>query len=197
MSQNVGMSSCCLSGKVHEGKPVGREDQIGGLETYISEPQNGSKEKTIIFICDSTSSPPVSSHPPLKPLTNPSLRLQIPQHPPPRRRIRQSRLLHLRPRYPRRRLPPHFLPRQHRAQPKNAGDAWYNRQSQKRRPGPRNPRSLASQTSRRRLQTPHRRLRKYRPHDPRHEQDRCHWILLGREICDFASAWAGEGWERK
>jgi len=63
MSQNVGMSSCCLSGKVHKGKPTGREDQIGGLETYISEPQNGSKEKTIVFICDSTTPYPLPLFP--------------------------------------------------------------------------------------------------------------------------------------
>lgn len=54
MSQDVGMSSCCLSGKVHKGKPAGRTDEIGGISTYIAEPKNGSKEKTIIFICDST-----------------------------------------------------------------------------------------------------------------------------------------------
>lgn len=53
MSQNVGMSDCCLSGKVHQGQPAGREDEIGGLATYISEPGNGSKAKSIIFITDS------------------------------------------------------------------------------------------------------------------------------------------------
>lgn len=47
------MSNCCLSGKVHEGQPAGREDEIGGLSTYISEPENNSKAKTIIFITDS------------------------------------------------------------------------------------------------------------------------------------------------
>lgn len=52
MSQNVGMSSCCLSGKVHQGQPAGREDEIGGLSTYISEPENHSTAKSIIFICD-------------------------------------------------------------------------------------------------------------------------------------------------
>jgi len=57
MSQQVGLSSCCLSGKLHDGKPTGREDEIGGLSTYISEPKNGSKEKSIIFICDSMISP--------------------------------------------------------------------------------------------------------------------------------------------
>ncbi|KAI4157905.1 MAG: hypothetical protein LQ342_007910 [Letrouitia transgressa] len=52
MSENVGMSSCCLSGALHEGKPKGREDTIGGLQTYISEPTTGSKKKSIIFITD-------------------------------------------------------------------------------------------------------------------------------------------------
>ena len=53
MSQNVGMSNCCLSGKVHQGQPVVREDEIGDLSTYISEPKSHSKAKSIVFICDS------------------------------------------------------------------------------------------------------------------------------------------------
>lgn len=53
MSQNVGMSNCCLSGKVHQGQPAGREDEIGGLSTYISEPENHSNAQSIIFISDS------------------------------------------------------------------------------------------------------------------------------------------------
>ncbi|KAL9612809.1 MAG: hypothetical protein Q9167_002592 [Letrouitia subvulpina] len=46
------MSACCLSGAVHDGKPTGREDTIGGLQTYISEPATGSKKKSIVFITD-------------------------------------------------------------------------------------------------------------------------------------------------
>lgn len=53
MSTNVGMGECCLSGHINEGKPVGREDQIGGLPVYISEPKDGSKTKSLIFITDS------------------------------------------------------------------------------------------------------------------------------------------------
>ena len=53
MSDNVGMSSCCLSGAIHEGSPTGRVDTIGGLQTYIAEPKTGSKEKSIVFISDS------------------------------------------------------------------------------------------------------------------------------------------------
>ncbi|KAK5200578.1 hypothetical protein LTR16_005637, partial [Cryomyces antarcticus] len=52
MSTGVGMSSCCLSGKLHEGKPAGRVDTIGGLQAYVAEPENGSKEKTVIFLVD-------------------------------------------------------------------------------------------------------------------------------------------------
>lgn len=52
MSEGVGMSSCCLSGKVHQGTEAGREDTIGGLPTYISEPDNKSKAKTVIFLVD-------------------------------------------------------------------------------------------------------------------------------------------------
>lgn len=55
MSTGVGMSSCCLSGKIQNGTPKGREEQIGGLETYVAEPEGGSKKKTIIFLVDSTS----------------------------------------------------------------------------------------------------------------------------------------------
>ncbi|KAI9879822.1 MAG: hypothetical protein M1830_007004 [Pleopsidium flavum] len=52
MSTGVGMSSCCLSGKVHDGTPVGHIETIGGLETYISEPKDKARTKTIIFITD-------------------------------------------------------------------------------------------------------------------------------------------------
>ena len=50
---NTGMSSCCLSGSVHEGTPKGRVDTIGGLQTYIAEPEGGSTAKSIVFIVDS------------------------------------------------------------------------------------------------------------------------------------------------
>ncbi|KAI4266738.1 MAG: hypothetical protein L6R38_008570 [Xanthoria sp. 2 TBL-2021] len=50
--KSIGMSSCCLSGALHEGKPTGRVDNIGGLDTYISEPKGGSKTKSVIFISD-------------------------------------------------------------------------------------------------------------------------------------------------
>lgn len=52
MSENVGMSTCCLSGAIHHGTPAGRVDTIGGLQTYISEPAGGQKAKSVIFICD-------------------------------------------------------------------------------------------------------------------------------------------------
>ncbi|MCJ1231284.1 hypothetical protein MMC12_007961 [Toensbergia leucococca] len=83
MSTGVGMSSCCLSGKVHEGNPVGRVETIGGLNTYVSEPKDDSKAKTIVFLVDSNSSlspttpPPPPKNPKSKPTTN--------QFPPPRR----------------------------------------------------------------------------------------------------------------
>ncbi|KAL8764738.1 MAG: hypothetical protein Q9209_007905 [Squamulea sp. 1 TL-2023] len=46
------MSSCCLSGALHEGKPTGRVDNIGGLDCYIAEPKGGSKTKSVVFISD-------------------------------------------------------------------------------------------------------------------------------------------------
>ncbi|MCJ1485296.1 hypothetical protein MMC06_005470 [Schaereria dolodes] len=51
-SHGVGMSSCCLSGSVHEGEPKGRVETIGGLQTYVSEPKDKSTAKTVIFIVD-------------------------------------------------------------------------------------------------------------------------------------------------
>lgn len=52
MSTEIGMGACCLSGAVHSGTPQGHESTIGGLPTYISEPANKSKAKTVVFIVD-------------------------------------------------------------------------------------------------------------------------------------------------
>lgn len=46
------MGACCLSGSIHSGTPTGREDTIGGLPTYVAEPSDGSKAKTVVFITD-------------------------------------------------------------------------------------------------------------------------------------------------
>lgn len=53
MSAGVGMNSCCLSGKVQEGKPTGKEEEINGMQTYVAAPENGDKSKTIVFLVDS------------------------------------------------------------------------------------------------------------------------------------------------
>lgn len=52
-SKNVGMSSCCLSGHIASGTPSGVEEQIGGLQTYVATPKDGSKKKSIVFLVDS------------------------------------------------------------------------------------------------------------------------------------------------
>ena len=130
MSTGVGMGSCCLSGKVHEGKPAGREDQIGGLPVYVTEPQDGSKAKSIIFLTDSPLSLLCSGHLPLILLLHHSLWMDIPQRPSPRGRVRQSRLLLLRPRLAKRRPSPYLLPRQCGAQPQDTRDARHGRQGQ-------------------------------------------------------------------
>ncbi|KAI9053547.1 hypothetical protein LZ554_002502 [Drepanopeziza brunnea f. sp. 'monogermtubi'] len=52
MSTGVGMSSCCLSGKVHDGTPTGKIETIGHLQTYVAAPSDGSKARTIVFIVD-------------------------------------------------------------------------------------------------------------------------------------------------
>lgn len=52
MSTQTGMSACCISGSVHSGEPKGREDTIGGIQTYIAEPEGGSTTKSIVFLVD-------------------------------------------------------------------------------------------------------------------------------------------------
>lgn len=52
MSTGVGMSSCCLSGSVHEGTPRGRIDTIGDIQCYIAEPEDKSTSKTVVFLVD-------------------------------------------------------------------------------------------------------------------------------------------------
>ena len=41
-----------MSGVVHEGTPKGRVDTIGGLSTYIAEPEGGSTAKSVVFLTD-------------------------------------------------------------------------------------------------------------------------------------------------
>jgi hypothetical protein len=50
MSQ--GISDCCISGHLHDGQPEGTIVEVNGLKTYIAAPQNGSKDKTILYIAD-------------------------------------------------------------------------------------------------------------------------------------------------
>jgi dienelactone hydrolase len=52
MSTGVGMSSCCLSGSVHSGTPKGHVEEIGGLQTYVSEPESKDKSKVVVFLVD-------------------------------------------------------------------------------------------------------------------------------------------------
>ncbi|KAF2710415.1 alpha/beta-hydrolase [Pleomassaria siparia CBS 279.74] len=52
MSTGTGVSSCCLSGMLQNGTPKGDVRTIGGTQTYVSEPENGSNTKSIIFLVD-------------------------------------------------------------------------------------------------------------------------------------------------
>jgi dienelactone hydrolase len=52
MSTGVGMSECCLSGKVHDGTPTGKIETIDNLQTYVVAPKDGSKSKSIVFLVD-------------------------------------------------------------------------------------------------------------------------------------------------
>ena len=52
MATGIGMSNCCLSGKVAEGTPKGREEEIGGISTYVAQPESGSNTQTVVFLVD-------------------------------------------------------------------------------------------------------------------------------------------------
>ena len=53
MSTEVGMSSCCLSGKLHNhATPVGSVTEIGAVKTYVREPESKSKSQTLVFLVD-------------------------------------------------------------------------------------------------------------------------------------------------
>ncbi|KAH6709350.1 dienelactone hydrolase family protein-like protein [Leptodontidium sp. MPI-SDFR-AT-0119] len=52
MSTGVGMSTCCLSGQVHDGTPAGKIETIDNLQTYVAAPKDGSTAKTIVFLVD-------------------------------------------------------------------------------------------------------------------------------------------------
>lgn len=42
----------CVSGALHEGTPVGREETVHGLPTYVSEPPSGQAKGIIVIIPD-------------------------------------------------------------------------------------------------------------------------------------------------
>ena len=48
----MSLSKCCISGSAHTGTPVGREDTIGGLDVYVSEPSDKSTRRSIVFLTD-------------------------------------------------------------------------------------------------------------------------------------------------
>lgn len=62
MSTGVGMSACCLSGKVHDGTPTGNVKTIDNLQIYVASPKDGSKAKTIVFITDSEFCLPIAQN---------------------------------------------------------------------------------------------------------------------------------------
>ena len=53
MSTGVGMSSCCMSGQLHNhAQPTGSEATISGLPTYVAEPSDKQSTKALIFLVD-------------------------------------------------------------------------------------------------------------------------------------------------
>ncbi|OAX37884.1 alpha/beta-hydrolase [Rhizopogon vinicolor AM-OR11-026] len=46
-------AACCFSGVKHTGTPVGRIEDLGGIQTYISEPpSSAATQKVILFLAD-------------------------------------------------------------------------------------------------------------------------------------------------
>jgi len=46
-------ASCCFSGVKHTGTPVGRVEDLGGIQTYISEPPSAAAtQKVILLLAD-------------------------------------------------------------------------------------------------------------------------------------------------
>lgn len=40
----------CVTGSLHEGTPIGREETLHGLQTYVTEPPNGASPSALIVI---------------------------------------------------------------------------------------------------------------------------------------------------
>lgn len=40
----------CVTGSLHEGTPLGREETLHGLQTYVTEPPNGAPPAALIVI---------------------------------------------------------------------------------------------------------------------------------------------------
>lgn len=46
-------AACCFTGVKHTGTPIGRIDDLGGMQTYISEPPSSvATQKVILFLAD-------------------------------------------------------------------------------------------------------------------------------------------------
>ena len=55
MSAQAPMGECCVSGKLHSKQHnlAGHDQTIDGVPTYVSEPANKSKAKTMVVLTDS------------------------------------------------------------------------------------------------------------------------------------------------
>lgn len=61
MTTDIGMGACCMSGVLQQGTPKGMVKEIAGLQTYVAEPEDGDKTKTVIFLVESVFQPFVYS----------------------------------------------------------------------------------------------------------------------------------------
>lgn len=98
-----------------------------------------------------------------------SLWLGIQKRPPPRRQLRQSRLLRLHPGCAPRRLSTHLFPPERRASSQRQRTSRPSRHGQEYRHRRHHPPAMAAEAPRGCHQASHRRLRQRRGHDPRYE----------------------------
>ena len=50
--ERVPLRSCCISGHLHEGEPTGQDVLLGGVNTYIAEPDFDNPKRAVIIATD-------------------------------------------------------------------------------------------------------------------------------------------------
>ena len=47
-----GVGACCVGGRIDEGEPKGKVEEIGGVKCYVAESKTGSKEFAVVIATD-------------------------------------------------------------------------------------------------------------------------------------------------